>query len=30
MIWTDRKVRRCKADTDRGPDVLPDNWEMVG
>lgn len=30
MIWTDGTVRRCKADTDRGPDVLPDNWEMVG
>lgn len=29
MIWTDWTVRRCKADTDRGPDVLPDNWEMV-
>lgn len=30
MIWTDGTVRRCKADTDRGPDVLPDNWEMIG
>lgn len=30
MIWTDGTVRRCKADTDRGPDVLPDNWETVG
>lgn len=30
MIWTDGTVRRCKTDTDRGPDVLPDNWEMVG
>lgn len=30
MIWTDGTVRRCKVDTDRGPDVLPDNWEMVG
>ena len=30
MIWTDGTVRRCKADTDRGPDVLPDYWEMVG
>lgn len=30
MIWADGTVRRCKADTDRGPDVLPDNWEMVG
>ena len=29
MIWTDGTVRRCKADTDRGPDVLPDNWETV-
>ena len=29
MIWTDGTVRRCKADTDRGPDVLPDNWEYV-
>lgn len=28
MIWTDGTVRRCKADTDRGPDVLPD-WETV-
>ena len=27
MIWADGTVRRCKADTDRGPDVLPDNWE---
>ena len=27
MIWTDGTVRRCKTDTDRGPDVLPDNWE---
>ena len=30
MIWTDGTVRRCKLDTDRGPDVLPDNWETVG
>lgn len=30
MIWTDGTVRRCKTDTDRGPDVLPDYWEMVG
>lgn len=30
MIWADGTVRRCKADTDRGPDVLPDNWETVG
>lgn len=30
MIWTDGMVHRCKVDTDRGPDVLPDNWEMVG
>lgn len=30
MIWSDGTVRRCKADTDRGPDVLPDNLEMVG
>lgn len=30
MIWTDGTVRRCKTDTDRGPDVLPDNWETVG
>ena len=30
MIWTDGTVRRCKADTDRGPDVLLDNWETVG
>lgn len=29
MIWTDGTVRRCEADTDRGPDVLPDNWEYV-
>ena len=29
MIWTDGTVRRCKTDTDRGPDVLPDNWETV-
>lgn len=29
MIWTDETVRRCKTDTDRGPDVLPDNWEYV-
>lgn len=29
MIWTDGTVRRCKSDTDRGPDVLPDNWEYV-
>lgn len=29
MIWTDGTVRRCNADTDRGPDVLPDNWEYV-
>lgn len=27
MIWTDGTVRGCKTDTDRGPDVLPDNWE---
>lgn len=30
MIWSDGTVRRCKADADRGPDVLPDHWEMVG
>lgn len=30
MIWTDGTVRGCKADTDRGPDVLPNNWETVG
>lgn len=30
MIWTDGTVRRCKVDTDRGPDVLPDNWETAG
>lgn len=30
MIWTDGTVRRCKADTDRGPDVMPDNWDTVG
>lgn len=30
MIWTDGTVRRCKTDTDRGPDVLPNYWEMVG
>lgn len=30
MIWTDGMVHRCKADTDRGPDVLPDSWETVG
>lgn len=29
MIWTDGMVHRCKVDTDRGPDVLPDNWETV-
>lgn len=29
MIWADGTVRRCKSDTDRGPDVLPDNWEYV-
>lgn len=29
MIWTDGTVRRCKTDTDRGPDVLPDNWEYA-
>ena len=29
MIWTDGTVRRCKTDTDRGPDVLPDYWETV-
>lgn len=29
MIWTDGTVRRCKADTGRGADVLPDNWETV-
>lgn len=27
MIWTDGKVKRCVSDTDRGPDVLPQNWE---
>lgn len=27
MIWTDGTVLRCRTDTDRGPDVLPDNWE---
>lgn len=30
MVWTDGTVRRCEADTDRGPDVLPDNWKTVG
>lgn len=29
MIWTDGMVHRCKVDTDRGPDVLPDSWETV-
>lgn len=29
MIWTDGTVRRCKSDTDRRPDVLPDSWETV-
>lgn len=30
MVWTDGTVCRCNVDTDRGPDVLPDNWETVG
>lgn len=29
MIWTDGQIYRCKMDTDRGPDVLPDRWEEI-
>ena len=29
MIWTDREVHECLADTDRGPDILPDNWRLA-
>lgn len=29
MIWTDRKVYECLTDTDRDPDILPDNWRLV-
>ncbi|MEG1843880.1 MAG: hypothetical protein RR296_06545 [Clostridia bacterium] len=29
MFWTDGRIYRCLADTDRAPDVLPANWAAV-
>ncbi len=29
MVWTDGLIYRCLTDTDRGPNILPDSWEVT-